>query len=300
MMPQHIGEIAAMGTAVLWTLSALAWTSAGKHVGALAVSFVRLAITIPLLMVYGQLVRGQCLPADVDAHTWLVLGLSGIMGLFVSDLCLFKAMLLIGPRLSLLVYSLTPPLTALLAWSFFAEPLRGWQWIAMLITLAGIVWVVLEEPEADQRRQPKTHASRGVFFAAAAAATQGVGAVLSQQGLGDYDAGAATLIRVIVATAGYLFLITVLGRWPIMAAAVRHVRAMAILTLGAVTGPFLGLVLYMVALRHCPAGVVATITSTMPVLILPLSILVYGEKVSWRAAGGAAVSVAGIALLMLT
>jgi drug/metabolite transporter (DMT)-like permease len=44
---------------------------------------------------------------------------------------------------------------------------------------------------------------------------------------------------------------------------------------------------------------VATIIATMPVLILPLSMLVYGEKVSPRAAGGAVLSVAGVALLML-
>ena len=39
MTNQHIGEWAALATAMLWTLSALAWTSAGKHIGALAVSF---------------------------------------------------------------------------------------------------------------------------------------------------------------------------------------------------------------------------------------------------------------------
>jgi drug/metabolite transporter (DMT)-like permease len=55
----------------------------------------------------------------------------------------------------------------------------------------------------------------------------------------------------------------------------------------------------MFALRRAPAGVVATIISTMPVLILPLSIFVFHEKVSLRAVGGAILAVAGVALLML-
>ena len=54
----------------------------------------------------------------------------------------------------------------------------------------------------------------------------------------------------------------------------------------------------MVALRHSPTGVVATIIATMPVLILPLSILVYHERVSPRAVAGAIVAVAGVGLLM--
>jgi drug/metabolite transporter (DMT)-like permease len=55
----------------------------------------------------------------------------------------------------------------------------------------------------------------------------------------------------------------------------------------------------MIAVRHCPAGVVSTIIATMPVLILPGVILFYREKVSLRAAGGAVLSVVGVALLML-
>ena len=82
-------------------------------------------------------------------------------------------------------------------------------------------------------------------------------------------------------------------------AAVRDLRAVGILTFGAAVGPFIGVALNMVALRYAPSGIVATIIATMPVLVLPFSILVYHEKVSLRAVGGAIVAVAGVAMLML-
>jgi drug/metabolite transporter (DMT)-like permease len=295
----QFGELAAIATAILWTFSAIAWTSAGRVVGALPVSFLRLVITIFLLMIYGQIVRGQCLPVDASRQTWAVLGLSGVMGFLVSDLCLFKAYLVIGPRLALLAYSLTPPLTAVISWLFLEEPLDGWQWLAMLVTLAGIVWVVLEEPDGVSPPPRREQLARGILLALGAAAAQAAGTVLARNGVGDCDAGAATFIRVAASVAGYLVLITLAGRWPVIAAAVRRPRAMMIVSAGAVVGPFLGVILFMVALRHCNAGVVSTIIATMPVLILPLAILVYGEKVSFRAAGGAVLSLAGVALLML-
>ena len=62
---------------------------------------------------------------------------------------------------------------------------------------------------------------------------------------------------------------------------------MGILCLGTLVGPFAGVILFLVALRHSPAGVVLTIVATMPVLILPFSIFLYRERVSLRAAGGA-------------
>ena len=55
----------------------------------------------------------------------------------------------------------------------------------------------------------------------------------------------------------------------------------------------------MLALQNCHVGVVTTILATIPVMILPFSVYLYGERVSVRAIGGALVAAAGVALLML-
>jgi drug/metabolite transporter (DMT)-like permease len=292
------GEMAAMGTALLWTLSALAWTSAGKSIGVFPVSFIRLLITCLFLALYGGLVRGIWLPTDADVDTWLTLGLSGFAGFFLADLCLFKSFLLIGPRLSLLIYSLAPPATTIIAWLLLDDLLVARQWLGMGVTLAGVGWVVLEEPEGGQLPHDRRVLALGTMLAVLGAMGQAVGNVLSKKGLGDYDPVAATFIRVLGSLAGYFVLATLLRQWTVVATATRNGRAMLIVTLGAIVGPFLGVILYMIALGKCQAGVVATIVSTMPVLILPFSIVLYRERVSWRAAGGAVLSVVGVAMLV--
>lgn len=294
----QLGELAAVATAILWTLSALAWTLAGKHIGALAVSFIRLPMAGAMLMVYGYLVRGLWLPSDAPLRTWYLLGASGLVGFVVSDLCMIEAFLLIGPRLSLLIASLTPPMAAAISWCI-GDVLLLRHWVAMGVTLAGVIWVVLEQPNHEDHPHSRPHWERGVLLALIAAVTAAISYVLSKEGIGDYDAGAATLIRVLVALPGYVALVTLGRRWPVMLAAMRHTRAMGVLTLGAVAGPFAGVALSLVALRLAPTGIVATIIATMPVLILPFSILLHREKVSLRAAGGAVVAVAGVAMLML-
>ena len=157
MLGSHIGELAALATALLWTLSALAWTSAGKRIGSLAVSFLRLPIAVAMMMVYGQIARGRCLPTDADAETWLYLGISGIFGYFLCDIFFFKAMLLIGPRLGLLIFSLTPPITAVISWVWIGNLLTLWDWAAMGVTLAGVTWVVLEQPNAENSSHDPRH-----------------------------------------------------------------------------------------------------------------------------------------------
>jgi drug/metabolite transporter (DMT)-like permease len=299
MTDHQTGELVALATAFLWTLSSLAWTSAGNRIGALAVSFLRLLIACGLMMIYGRLVRNLWLPTDADAHTWLLLGASGFFGFFLCDLCLFKSMLLLGPRLTLLLFSLTPPLTAILSWVCIKDELMLRQWAGMGTTLAGVVWVVLERPSSDEPARPPGHWGRGVILGILAAITNAIGFVFSKAGIGTYDPVAATLIRALIAIPGYFLLITLWRRWPAMLAGARHPQAMLILTFGAIVGPFIGVALNMVALRHAPTGVVATIIATMPVLILPFSILLYHEKVSPRALVGAVIAVAGVAMLML-
>jgi drug/metabolite transporter (DMT)-like permease len=293
------GELVALATALLWTLSSLAWTSAGKRIGALAVSFLRLLVACALMIAYGRVVRHLWLPTDADARTWLLLGTSGFFGFFLCDICLFKSMLLLGPRLTLLLFSLSPPITAIISWAFTDDELALRHWIAMGITLAGVVWVVAEQPGTDEPLLPPGHRWRGVMLGVLAAIANAVGYVFSKQGIGEYDAVAATLIRASVALPAYVVLITVWRRWPAMFAASRDLKAVGILTLGAMVGPFAGVALSLVALRYAPAGIVATLIGTMPVLILPLSVLLYHEKVSLRAVGGAVVAVAGVAMLML-
>ena len=252
-----------------------------------------------LLALWGQRTRGLALPLDATTRQWWLLGLSGLLGFFVSDLCLFKAFQLIGPRLSLLIYSAMPPAAAVIAWIFLAEPLAARQWLAMALTLSGIVWVVLERRPPDLLPHPPGHLRLGVFLGLVAAVSQALSTVLSRGAIGNYDASAATFLRLFGGMAGYLVMVTLLGRWPRILAATRQPRAMGILFLGTLVGPFGGVMLFMIALRYSPAGIVSTIVATMPVLILPFSIFLYHERVSPRAIGGALIAVAGVALLML-
>jgi drug/metabolite transporter (DMT)-like permease len=294
------GELAALATALLWTFSTLAWTYAGRRIGALAVAFFRPVIAGAMLISYGYLVHGQCLPSDAPLRVWLLMSLSGVAGFVLCDLCLMKALLLIGPRLALLIFSLAPPISAIISWICIGDKLTCWRWGAMAVTLAGVVWVVLERPSHDQHPHDRRHRGQGVVLALLAALGHSVGYVLSKEGMHYYDdATGATLIRTIAALVSFVILVTLWRRWPAMLAAVGHRQAMSVLALGAAVGPFAGVVLCMVALRLAPTGVVATIIATMPVLILPFTILLYHERVSLRAAGGAVIAVTGIAMLML-
>jgi len=183
MFQSHPGEFAALATAVFWTATALAFESASKKVGSLAVNWIRLAIGALLLSLFCWITRGLILPFDATPHAWFWLSLSGLIGFAIGDLFLFRAFILIGSRLSMLMMALVPPMTALIGWAMMGETatLRGI--VGMGLTVSGVGLVILERKKGDTRRFP--HSVPGFLFALGGALGQAVGLVLSKIGMGN-------------------------------------------------------------------------------------------------------------------
>ena len=101
------------------------------------------------------------------------------------------------------------------------------------------------------------------------------------------------------AMAAYIVIVILRKKWPEIRSAFKDTKALSIVTVGAVFGPFVGVTLSMVALQHTATGIVSSITSLTPVLIIPLSILVFKEKVIAKEILGAFISIAGVVLLFI-
>ncbi|NUQ78792.1 MAG: DMT family transporter [Polyangiaceae bacterium] len=294
------GELAALGTALCWTMSSLAFTAAAKRLGSLALNLIRLLIALGLLTLANAARRGLPFPIDATPEAWAWLSASAVVGFVIGDMALFRAFLLIGPRLSMLVMALSPPMTAVLGWIALGEELKALDWLAMGVTLAGVAWVVFERAPAAKEEAPAGEKPiRGYLLALLGAAGQSGGMLLSKLGMKDYDAVAATQIRVIAAVGIYSLLFLALGWWGHVIRGFKHTSGMAFAALGAAAGPFVGVTLSLVAIQHTQMGVAATIMSIVPVMIIPFVILINKERVSARAALGAAVAVAGVALLWI-
>lgn len=293
-MSPHLGQLAALGAAACWSISALAFEEAGKRLGSFAVNVVRLVLAATLLALVGWATRGLPLPTDASAHAWLWLGVSGLVGFTFGDLCQFRAFVLMGPRLTTLVMGLAPPLAALLGWLLLGEVLHGRQLLGMGAILAGIAWAVSARASRRDGSHPR---AAGLLLAAGGALGQGGGLVLSKIGMGDYDPFAASEVRILAGLAGYLALTTILRWWPRVSAAVDDRPGIAFTTLGAFFGPFLGVTLSLIAVHHTLTGVAASLMATTPLLIIPLVVVLRRERVGVAGVGGAVLVVLGVALL---
>jgi drug/metabolite transporter (DMT)-like permease len=146
---------------------------------------------------------------------------------------------------------------------------------------------------------PRPHRARGTWFAVVGALGQAAGLVLSRYGAPSYDPFGATQIRTIAGVVGFAVLFAATGRWRRIGTSLRDRRAVRHIVRGSFFGPFLGVSLGLLAAQRAGTGVASTIIATVPVLLIPVSIVVFHEKVTFREALGAIVAVMGVALLFL-
>jgi drug/metabolite transporter (DMT)-like permease len=294
----HIGEFAALAVAVFWTITALSFESASRKVGSLPVNWIRLVLGFCFLSLFTLFYRGRLFPTDAPPRAWIWLTLSGMVGFVMGDLFLFRAFVLIGSRIAMLMMALAPPMTVLLGWVMLKERLGAPALAGMALTLAGIALVVIERPTGEKPIQ-FAHPVRGVLLAFGGAVGQASGLVLSKIGMGDYSPFASTQIRILAGITGFAVILTLRKSWSRTGAALRHSKAMTHLSAGAFFGPFLGVSFSLFAVQHTAAGIAATIMATVPVLIIPPAVLFFREKVTLKEVLGALLAVAGIALLFL-
>lgn len=297
-MHSHIGEIAALITAICWALNGIAFESAGKKIGSLSLSYIRLYIAFILLCITAYFMRGIALPLDADLNNWIWLSLSGIIGFVLGDIFLFQAYIEIGSRISLLIMSAAPPLTALISFFILGERISALGLLGIFITMIGIGLVILSKNQGGSKVE-FNRPVKGIIYASIGALGQALGLIFSKKGMGTYDPLAATQIRIIAAGIVLTLMITKNKKWPEILESMKNKSAMPALVAGSVFGPFVGVAFSLLAVKYTATGIVSSISSISPILVIPASIYIFKEKVTPKEILGAVVSIAGVILLFL-
>jgi drug/metabolite transporter (DMT)-like permease len=292
-----LGELSALFTAVLWSFTSLFFSSAARKIGSFQLNINRLILASAFLFLTILIFNFNI---NLNSSQVLFLAVSGVVGLVFGDSFLFRAYQTIGPRLSILLLSSAPAITAVLAYFFLGERISLLGLIGMGITMGGIILVVLEKKEVPGEKYQIDKV--GIFHGFMGAVGQAGGLVLAKFAFdqGEINGMVATFIRIFAS----VLLIVPLGilsrryKNPVKLYAANP-RALLLTIGGTIVGPYLGITFSLIAISHTKVGIAATLMSTMPIIMLPLMKFIYKEHLNWKAYTGAFLAVGGIAILFL-
>jgi drug/metabolite transporter (DMT)-like permease len=301
MLGAYLGEISALLASICFSIGPTLNTFAGQRVSVNTVNRARLVIALGLLVIPHWLVLGVPIPLQAPAERWVWLGLSGLCGLVLGDTLLFLGFSLIGTRLSMLVATLVPVLSSILAWAFLGERLAWVQAAGILTTLLGVAWVMSDRNGVRGQIQDRAAFRRGIQFTLAAAFIHSIGNILAKKGLvGDFPALSGHVMRVTVS------LVIILGVMllqrqlrPTLSELKAEPSSLRYILWGAVFGPTLGMWLSLFAIQNTEVGVASSLTALPPIWLLPIGHYLFSEKISLRSVAGSLVAVAGVVLIFV-
>jgi drug/metabolite transporter (DMT)-like permease len=288
------GEVAALAGALLWAISAVIYARMGQRVPALVLNFSKGAIAITLILL--TLVLGRSpLPAVAPAVVWL-LAASGIIGIGLGDTAYLNALRTLGARRALLLETLAPPLSAILAWGTLGEALTLGSWLGIALTLLGVAWVISERtPSPETAIAPL---KIGLLWGLLAELAQATGAVMSRAAL--VDSAMPPLWSSVIRLGGgeVILLLLLLGRRAQLRETLPNLtrRTGTAIAIAAFGGTYLAIWFQQIALKYTATGTAQTLLATSPLFVLPLAVL-WGEKITQRSALGVGIAIAGIAIL---
>jgi len=296
-MPIH--ELAALGAAVCWALTGIISAGPAGHLGAPAFNRVRQVFVTAMLALY-VLATGAWRELDA-ANVWPLLA-SGLIGIFIGDTLLFATLNRVGPRRSGILFALNAPIAAMLGWLLLGETLTIKAVFGIALIVGGVLLAILFGKRRSQLHQWETVKGPlwiGVALGLGAATGQAIGSIIARPVMATgIDPFLASMLRVGIAAA----FLSVLIQLPIPALKPKGPLTWKVAALTALTGILalaIGMTLLLFALSGGKVGIVSTLSATSPVIILPLLWLRTGERPAAGAWAGAALVVAGMALIFM-
>ena len=294
-----IANLAAFGAAIAWSIGSLISIEPARKLGAFSFTRLRMTIVFIILAIVTTFLSGW---QSIKIEDLWILAISGFIGISLGDTALFAGLRRIGPRRNSILFATNAPISAILAYYFLDEILGVGVLIGCGMVLTGVILSIIFGKRRDQIHQWEKidgNLLLGIGFGLMAGFCQAAGAIIAKPALENgADPIAVSTIRVGIG-AFCLILATLVPDKKTKTKVKMNKNLFGRVALSGVIGMGLGMTLLLFALARENAGIVMTLSSTMPVIILPFIWVITRERPAIGAFIGATITIIGTGLIFL-
>ena len=289
-----IGEFYALISAVVWAFAVILIKKSGETVPPFALNLFRALISLVLVLLT-MLLLGEPLVSGAPLHDYLMLFLSGIIGIAISDTLFHRSINIVGAGITAIVDCLYSPFVVIIAFLALGERFGPWQVAGMFVIIAAVVVAARHEPPPGRTRRQLVI---GVLWGVLAMLTLAIGIVIAKPVLNRSPVLWATSMRLIGCTAVMLPIgLVTRGRRDVIRAFTPSISWR--FTLSGVVVAYTALVIWIAGMKYTQAGTAAILNQTNTIYVLLFASLFLGEPFTRRKLFSAALAVAGILMVTL-
>ena len=293
-----IGYFLAIGAAAIWSAVALSATRVVRYFGSYNYNLLRLLGIIFFFFPYVY-INWESLYFNQSIFSAIIL--SSIIGIIIGDTFLFVCLKRLGPRRQALLFSMQIPFTIILAEIFLQTLPSITEVIGCALIFSGILIAIQFNrtiPD-DDLENIQGNKYTGLFAGIGLALCQSIGIILMKPALQTTDPIIVSYLRVIVAAIimfGSLFFIKNNQLWEKM----KNIKVTLFSIFLGFMGMGVGMTMLIYALKYGNPGVISTLSSTMPIMIIPILWIVTKNYAGHLAVVGATLTCVGAGIIFLT
>jgi drug/metabolite transporter (DMT)-like permease len=288
-----VGELYALLSAVVWAFAVILFKKSGESVPPFALNVYRASVSLVLVLAT-MLAMREPLISGAPFKDYMLLFLSGIIGIAISDTLFHRSLNIVGAGVTAIVDCLYSPFVVIIAFLAIGERIGPWQVAGMFLIIGGIFVAARHDPPPGTTRRQLV---KGVLWGVLAMLTLAVGIVIAKPVLNRSSVLWASAMRLVGCVAVMLPVgLLTRGRRDVVSAFTPS--ASWKFTLSAAVVAYIALIMWIAGMKYTLAGIAAILNQSNTIYVLIFASIFLREPFSRRKLAAAAIAMAGI--LMVT
>ena len=285
-----IGDVCAVASALLWSVSVILMRVSGLQVPPLPLTFFKIWVAV-LLLVGALLWEGSPWMLELSAQDYLRLVVSAVLGITLADTMIAAALNRLGASLQALADCAYSPSIALVGLLMFGEHLSAWEMMGGALVVSGVFVGATRTVEVKQPRDLWV----GILLAASAHVIMAVGILMVRDIFREHSIIWVSTFRFAVAGVVMFLWVAPQGRKKLeqLFLGFRRTDTWKSMIPMSILGPFLATLFWVAGFKHLSAGRAAIFNQMSTVFIVTLAYVVLKERFTTRKTVGVVLAIVG-------
>jgi len=289
-----LGEILSIATALIWAGGVVLFKKSGESMQPMALNIfkniVALVLFVPTIPLFGE----SFLP-DQPAKDWVLLAVSGFLGIAIADTLFFISLNKLGAGLVAVVDTMYTPFVLALSFVFLKEHLGPRQIAGAVLIMIALIVGSASKPEPGRTRKDIVE---GVLIGILNMALVSVGIVLIKEVLNRAPMIWCATFRLAVGATCLVPLILLSRNRTQLLSSLRPSRRFLFPALAAVLGSYLSMILWIGGMKYTQVSIAAVLNQLSTIFIFVLAVLFLKEPLTRRRVAAIVLALAGALLIM--
>lgn len=289
----YLGESLSLFSAILWALAIIFFRKSGRRVHPLSLNMFKnlLAFMLFIPTVY---IFGETLLRPASLQIYLILLLSGFIGIAIGDTLLFSSLNHLGAGLTAIVVCMYSPFIITLSLIFLEEKLTMLQVLGAVIIICAVLIATIRKEERSKNNKQLV---KGVVLGVLASASMAVGVVIMKPILEASPLVWTTLVRLCGGIIGLALVFLVYPQRRVLVESLTTTRSWTYTIVGSLVGAYAAMFVWLGGMKYTQASVASALNQTSTVFIFIFAALFLKERMNLRKTIGVVLAFAGSVLV---